>query len=120
MLSQMGHEVTVVGDGEAAIEQLRRQTFDLVLMDCEMPVLSGYEATQKLRRLERHTGAHVPVIALTAHTTEDAHAASLAAGMDDHLSKPISPEALTETLDRWLKVGADEEATPDGSNTGRS
>lgn len=84
-------------NGEAALEALQREVFDLVLMDVRMPGLSGLEATRALRA----RGVSTPVVALTANAFEDDRRACLEAGMDDFLVKPLSPEALRAALGRW-------------------
>lgn len=96
-----GHEVDVARDGQEAVEACRRSAYDLVLMDCQMPNLDGFEATREIRRRERE-GRHLPVVALTASSLAGDREKCLAAGMDDHLGKPIDPEELAATLARWL------------------
>jgi CheY-like chemotaxis protein len=104
MLSSLGLSVETAGNGAEALERLRREAFDLVLMDCEMPVMDGLSATRELRRGET-PGGHLPVIALTADVTREGREACLAAGMDDHLGKPFTREALHAMLRRWLPAG---------------
>ena len=101
MLSSLGIVAASVANGAEALERLRGEAFDLVLMDCEMPVMDGFSATRELRRSEL-AGRHLPVIALTADVTREGRAACLAAGMDDHLGKPFTREALHSMLQRWL------------------
>ncbi|HWW32207.1 MAG TPA: two-component regulator propeller domain-containing protein [Steroidobacteraceae bacterium] len=101
MLSSLGLSVETAGNGAEALERLRREAFDLVLMDCEMPVMDGFSATRELRRGEA-PGRPLPVIALTADVTREGREACLAAGMDDHLGKPFTREALHAMLRRWL------------------
>ncbi len=100
-LRQAGHEVDVARDGLEAVEACRRGTYDLVLMDCQMPNLDGFEATREIRRREGED-RHLPVVALTASSLAGDREKCLAAGMDDHLGKPIDPEELAATLARWL------------------
>ncbi|MBX9917792.1 MAG: response regulator, partial [Nitrosomonas sp.] len=74
----------------------------LVLMDCEMPVMNGYQATEKIRQWERETGnTHLPIIALTANAFEDNRQRCFAAGMDDFLAKPVNMNLLVVTLNKW-------------------
>ena len=101
MLSSLGVAVDTAVNGVEALERLRRESFDLVLMDCEMPVMDGFSATRELRR-GAGPGARLPVIALTADATPQGRAACLAAGMNDHLSKPFTREALHAILRGWL------------------
>jgi CheY-like chemotaxis protein len=92
--------VDVVGDGEAALRQLRQQRYDLVLMDMQMPVLDGLQATLALRA--QPALAALPVIAVTANAFEEDRAECLAAGMNDFIPKPVDAEALYATLLKWL------------------
>ena len=74
----------------------------LILMDVSMPVKNGLEATMEIRRIEKETGEHVPVIGVTAHAIKGDREKCLAAGMDDYLSKPVSPDQLTGMIHRWI------------------
>ncbi|MGB6604578.1 MAG: two-component regulator propeller domain-containing protein, partial [Steroidobacteraceae bacterium] len=105
MLASLGVTAEAATNGREALEKLGQGTFDLVLMDCEMPVMDGLTATQELRRSER-PGTHIPVIALTANATPEGRSACFAAGMDDHLAKPFTRAALEAVLERWLRPGA--------------
>ncbi len=100
-LRSAGHEVDVARDGREAVEACQRGAYDLVLMDCQMPNLDGFQATREIRRREGE-GHHLPVVALTASSLASDREKCLAAGMDDHLGKPIDPEELAATLARWL------------------
>ncbi len=102
ILETLGFEVRVVVDGKAAVEALA-EPFDLVLMDCQMPVMDGFDATRAIR--EGGDGIHnprIPVVALTASAIEGGRERCLAAGMDDFIAKPVAPAALAEIIDRWL------------------
>jgi signal transduction histidine kinase/ligand-binding sensor domain-containing protein/CheY-like chemotaxis protein/HPt (histidine-containing phosphotransfer) domain-containing protein len=101
MLASLGIAVETAVDGREALARLEAESFDLVLMDCEMPVMDGFSATAALRRAEQGE-RRLPVIALTADATAEGRAACLAAGMDDHLAKPFTREALHALLRRWL------------------
>jgi CheY-like chemotaxis protein len=101
ILASLGLQAETANDGRQALEVLQTQHFDLVLMDCEMPVMDGFSATTALRRREP-AGTHIPVIALTADATAVGREACLAAGMDDYLAKPFRREALHGMLVRWL------------------
>jgi CheY-like chemotaxis protein len=103
ILEKAGYTVVVAGNGREALAELDRSTFDVVLMDVQMPELGGYETVQILREKERLTGQHVSVIALTAHAMKGDRERCLAAGMDDYISKPIR---RGELLSKILEVGA--------------
>lgn len=110
LLEAMGIHVSVAGDGQLALEQLRQQNFDLVLMDIQMPVMDGYEATRRIRRelkLEK-----LPIIAMTAHAMSGDREQCLSAGMNEHVSKPIELAALTRALSQYLNAERHSEATP--------
>jgi CheY-like chemotaxis protein len=94
LLTRRGHHVTLAQDGGEALARLDEETFDLVLMDLQMPVMSGLEATAAIRQRERATGQHVRIVAMTAHAMSDDRDRCLAAGMDGYLSKPIDPALL--------------------------
>jgi two-component system sensor histidine kinase/response regulator len=94
LLSKRGHDVTVVGTGQAAIEAVARRAFDVVLMDVQMPEMGGFEATAIIRERERETGGHLRIVAMTAHAMKGDRERCLDAGMDDYLTKPIDPQAL--------------------------
>ena len=100
-LERMGHEPTIAPGGHEALALLDEQSFDVVLMDCQMPEMDGYEATQRIRELPDEQRCRLPIIALTANALAEDRARCLAAGMDDYLSKPIDVTALQEKLARW-------------------
>ncbi|MBL8258269.1 MAG: response regulator [Candidatus Competibacteraceae bacterium] len=104
MLRALGVNVEVAENGEAALAAIARQSYALVLMDCQMPVLDGLEATRRLRRIERAggDGVRLPVIALTANALLGDRESCMAAGMDDYLSKPFTSAQLGSVLERWL------------------
>ncbi len=102
MLEKLGMQISVAEDGEQALNRLTKETFDLVLMDCQMPVMDGYAATGRIREQEKITGKHQTIIALTANTEGDYRQRCLAAGMDDYLAKPYRKEALADIVNRWL------------------
>ena len=100
VLENAGHRVTVAGDGAQAVETIRRERFDLVLMDVQMPVLGGLEATAAIRDAERASGSgHIPVIAMTASVMQGDRERCLAAGMNDYISKPIDMQQLHTTIE---------------------
>jgi signal transduction histidine kinase/CheY-like chemotaxis protein/ligand-binding sensor domain-containing protein len=116
ILEKMGFNVEAVTDGKKAIEALRAESFDLVLMDCHMPEIDGFEATQQIR-IDEGASKHTPIIALTASALPNERAKCFEVGMDDFASKPIQPEELELTLKRWLKLpGKPKQADEDGSD----
>ena len=107
LLELDGHAVTVVADGAAAVEATKTMAFDIILMDVQMPTMSGFDATRAIREHERTTGAHVPIIAMTAHAMQGDRERCLAIGMDGYLAKPLA----RETLQKALAEAADLQAT---------
>ena len=103
LLERMGHHVTLVVNGQEAIEALRQKPFDLVLMDIQMPVMGGMEATRKIREEERKTGTRTPIAAMTAHAMTGDSDKYLENGMDGYVSKPIRIDALRAEIDRLTR-----------------
>jgi len=105
MLATLGIKPDVAGDGALAFERIHFESFDLVLMDCQMPRMDGYETTRAIRawELESNRG-RLPIIAMTANALEGDRERCLAAGMDDYISKPIKRAVLAAALSRWLKT----------------
>jgi signal transduction histidine kinase/DNA-binding response OmpR family regulator len=107
LLERLGAKVTIADTGMAAIEHLSLSSFNVVLMDCQMPEVDGYEATRRIRKGAAGEAARtVPIIALTANALSGDRERCLESGMDDYLVKPINPEALREKLERFLKPAA--------------
>jgi two-component system, sensor histidine kinase and response regulator len=102
LLEKRGYAVSVARDGQAAIAALEKDTFDLVLMDIQMPGMDGFEATSAIRKKEKQVGGHVPIIAMTAHALKGDQERCLAAGMDDYISKPIRTTELFAAIERML------------------
>ncbi|MDQ6625440.1 MAG: response regulator [Verrucomicrobiota bacterium] len=100
ILAKDGHEVAQASNGREAVELTRRQRFDAVLMDVQMPEMDGLEATARIRQNEARLGRHTPIIAMTARAGVDDRERCLAAGMDDYISKPVSLEKVRATVDR--------------------
>jgi len=103
VLEKLGYRVDVAADGQAAFEAWQSGRYHLILMDCQMPVMDGYEATRKIREFEAGR-KRIPIIALTAHAMKGADDECRAAGMDAYLSKPIDKEQLEKSLQRWLNA----------------
>jgi two-component system sensor histidine kinase/response regulator len=110
LLTRRGHHVTIAPDGGEALARLDQETFDLVLMDLQMPVMGGLEATAAIRLRERVTGKHVRIVAMTAHALNRDRERCLAAGMDGYLSKPIDPFLLFAVVEQ-NSGGGDAEPT---------
>jgi CheY-like chemotaxis protein len=102
ILSSAGVVVTVANNGQEAVTAVQSSPFDAVLMDVQMPVLDGYAATGVIRRDERFKD--LPIIAMTAHAMAGDHDKSIAAGMNDHVTKPIDPDKLFATLTKWINL----------------
>ena len=113
LLAVMGLEVSLAGDGQAALDAVAQGRFDLVLMDLQMPRMDGYQATAGIRA--RHDPRRLPIIAMTAHGRDEDREQCLAAGMNDHLCKPVDPALLARTLARWLPAAAAAPATVIGA-----
>lgn len=101
MLQRLGHSVAVAANGKEALELLKQERFDIVLMDVQMPELDGISATRQIRQREQGTGQQLPIIALTAHAMTGDRERFLSAGMSDYLAKPIRPEELTQMIEKW-------------------
>ena len=101
MLLSMGCTVDLAVDGAEACQAVGRRAYDLVLKDLHMPVMDGLEATRRIREDERGRGARVRIVALTADALQSDRKRCLAAGMDDHITKPVSLTALRAVLARW-------------------
>jgi two-component system sensor histidine kinase/response regulator len=100
LLQNWGHAVTVAGNGQAVLTELERHDFDLVLMDIQMPVVSGFEATAEIRDREKSSDKHIPIIAVTAYAMKGDRERCLAAGMDDYIAKPINKEEFAKAIER--------------------
>jgi signal transduction histidine kinase/CheY-like chemotaxis protein len=108
LLEKRGHTVTIAGNGKEALAALEKQSFDLVLMDVQMPEMDGFEATAAIRGKEKSSGNHLPVIAMTAHAMVGDKERCLEAGMDDYIAKPIRPEELSDLLKRYSAAASEE------------
>lgn len=103
MLLRFGIRCEIVENGKLALDRVHRAQFDLIFMDCQMPEMDGFEASERIRQWEGEVSAQVtPIVALTANAMEDDAQRCLDAGMSDYLTKPIEADRLAESLDRWL------------------
>ncbi len=106
LLQNIGCDVSVAYDGFTALEQAKKSRFDIIFMDCQMPVMDGFEATEKIRKMEANPSLnmkHTPIIALTAHATAGYRDLCIAKGMDDYLSKPFNTQQIIEKLEVWTR-----------------
>ncbi|MBF0308701.1 MAG: PAS domain S-box protein [Magnetococcales bacterium] len=105
-LKKLGYAVHAVSNGKEAVEAVSHLPYALILMDCQMPVMDGFEATHVIRRMDRASSRHIPVIAMTANAMKGDRERCLKSGMDDYLSKPVSPEELRKKLEYWIPKSA--------------
>jgi len=101
MLKESDLQIDIAENGEQALKMYRQKPYDLILMDCQMPVMDGYQATAEIRNNE-NAGAHIPIIAITASASEEDRQQTIDAGMDDFMSKPFNKEPLLQILSKWL------------------
>ena len=100
-LKKLGYNANAVTDGREAVTAVAEGQYDLILMDCQMPEMDGFEATREIRRAETASGVHIPIVAMTANALEGDREACIAAGMDDYLAKPVQLAALREVVERF-------------------
>ncbi|MBZ0186411.1 MAG: response regulator, partial [Candidatus Obscuribacterales bacterium] len=114
LLEGLGVRCHTASNGLQAIREYNSRKYDIIFMDCQMPEMDGYQATKQIRLLEKRTGMHIPIVALTAHALEGSREACLAAGMDDYISKPVASEALRSVLSRWAPHTQSQDAGQEG------
>ncbi len=102
LVQSMGCQVVVVANGKEVLSAMEQSDYDLVLMDCQMPEMDGYEATQEIRKKDDSRGYRVPVVALTANAMKSDIEKCFAAGMDEHISKPVRKEQLFSVLEKFM------------------
>jgi two-component system, sensor histidine kinase and response regulator len=122
-LYKAGYQVDIAENGQQAVSAFKRRHFDLILMDIQMPVMDGYEATRLIRQWEEklyaelHSGApgcirRIPIVAMTAHAAAGYRDKSLESGMDDYLTKPLRREELIDTVDKWINKSCKATGSP--------
>lgn len=119
-LASLGYTAQAVANGREALEAVESGAFALVLMDCQMPEMDGFQSTMAIRKGEMRTGHHIPIIALTAHAMPGDRERCLAAGMDDYVSKPVDVDQLKKVLSRWLDPAGQAQAQVAGVNSGQA
>ena len=106
VLQKAGWSYGIANHGGEALELLEKDEYDLVLMDCQMPVMDGFEATRQIREAETVSSKHIPILALTANARTADRDACMAVGMDDFIAKPFKADHLVATVERWLAVAS--------------
>jgi signal transduction histidine kinase/DNA-binding response OmpR family regulator len=102
ILERYGHKVIVAKNGQEVLQALKKENFDLILMDVQMPKMDGFAATASIREKEKKTGSHIPIIAMTAHAMKGDRERCLDSGMNDYIAKPLKAEHLTKTIDHVM------------------
>ncbi|KAL1917404.1 uncharacterized protein VTP21DRAFT_3797 [Calcarisporiella thermophila] len=108
ILEKVGHRVSIVSNGKLAVEAFQARRFDLILMDVQMPLMGGFEATQRIRELESEWGGHIPIIALTAHAMIGDREKCLSAGMDEYVTKPLRFNELITCINKIIVMQKDQ------------
>ena len=120
LLDQHGHHVTIVSNGRLAVERAAQESFDIILMDVQMPEMGGLEATAAIREAERDTGRHVPIVALTARAMAGDREQCLAAGMDAYVSKPLRADELFATIEAMAGTPPPAVPSPPAPSSGQT
>jgi signal transduction histidine kinase/CheY-like chemotaxis protein len=115
LLNKMGHEVTLACDGREACELWGRGTFDMILMDVQMPEMDGTEATARIRAMEKQTGEHIPIIAMTAYAMSGDRDRYLDTGMDEYITKPVSYKRMEQAIARFFSFEAHSDSSLDAA-----
>lgn len=103
VLEKSGYEVTGISDGESALELLKNNKYDIILMDIQMPELNGYEVTKRFREMEKETGNFTPILAMTANSLAGDREKSLESGMNDYIAKPLNMTEINTRIEALLK-----------------
>jgi CheY-like chemotaxis protein len=114
-LTKLGFTVTAVSNGREVLEELKNSEYSMILMDCQMPIIDGFETTKIIRSAEKKSGKHIPVVALTASAMEDDEEICYAAGMDDYLCKPVDRQKLHSIMNKWCPGLSETEVNEDSS-----
>jgi two-component system sensor histidine kinase/response regulator len=112
LLERRGHSVTVANNGAEAVKAFKKKSYDAILMDVQMPEMNGYEATRAIRELEEGTGAHIPIIAMTANAMKGDREKCLESGMDDYIAKPVRPDGLFRILESYAAKDSEKVRRP--------
>ncbi|WP_407311645.1 response regulator [Desulfosporosinus sp. SB140] len=99
--NKKGWEVLLAENGKVAVDFYQKREFEVIIMDCQMPILDGFKATGTIRQLESNSSTHIPIIALTANTLDGDREKCLNAGMDDYLTKPIETNEFYAIVEKW-------------------
>lgn len=119
MLERLGYSVETVDNGTDALRRLEETPFDLVLLDCQMPSMDGFEVSRAIRSSKMVLWSRVPIVAFTANGTRDGRERCLEAGMNDFLNKPVELQEMAQVLSHWIEVGIREKSSPTFSKWGR-
>lgn len=111
ILNKRQHQVIIADNGREALQKLKEESFDLMLMDAQMPEMDGYETTTRIRDMEKETGKHLPIVAITAHALKGDREKCLEAGMDEYLQKPIDAVQLHEVIERLVRKNREDHRT---------
>jgi len=104
LLQKRGYRVSTAENGLQALTAFQKESFDLILMDVQMPEMDGFETTERIRKLEAEKGGHIPIVAMTAHAMKGDPERCIAAGMDDYIAKPIQVDKLVDVIERWTET----------------
>lgn len=104
-LEKMGCNVELASNGMEAVSAVKEKQYNLIFMDCQMPIMDGYKATENIRKIEKENGTErIPIVALTAHAMKGDRERCFAVGMDDYIAKPFREPQLAQILTKWLSV----------------